>query len=423
MIWIQWVVAFGGSALAGALKLKTWMLWALVAVAVVVAAFVPLRNWNVYHYYIGAKYFQEVGHFDLYECTLQATGSEQQRRNLETYSYTTGPANCTAAFTPDRWIAFQQDVKHLLNTPRILLDKGYNGTPPYNFFASILANLFKPEQLLWLDWLAIGAGIAVAVWSVGWRRGAYAALWIVTYNGTYDRIAGNYAQYVWLGLVIAGVALIHKRRAVGGALIGIAAALRVFPVFLLIGRSKRAVKMAALAMAIMGAVGLAAPGGISSAIESLQNMMLHSSYIRSEPYNLSLVNWLTLTSNYPLAVEEMARFELVGQMIEIPYNVPTAAWLALVPIFMMTTPLGIMYAVTTVSRYYYIILATEAIERSEKYIRWLLLINAILLAVMLVDKGFAMTWGTGLYGLYFLSLWKPVGVKTLAKRIAAYGQL
>ena len=28
--------------------------------------------WNVFHYYLGAKYFSEIGYFNLYPCALEA---------------------------------------------------------------------------------------------------------------------------------------------------------------------------------------------------------------------------------------------------------------------------------------------------------------------------------------------------------------
>jgi len=50
--------------------------------------------WNVFHYYLGAKYFSEVGYFNLYTCALEADHESVGywdrivgARDMETYRY------------------------------------------------------------------------------------------------------------------------------------------------------------------------------------------------------------------------------------------------------------------------------------------------------------------------------------------------
>ena len=49
-----------------------------------------VRAWNVYHYYLGSKYFPELGYWELYDCTAQVMSPKELRdhktiRELRTY--------------------------------------------------------------------------------------------------------------------------------------------------------------------------------------------------------------------------------------------------------------------------------------------------------------------------------------------------
>src|SRR5262249_49140620 len=77
-----------------------------------------------YHYYIGSKYFHELGYTRLYECTAVADveegfGDDVRRRfirNLETNVLEPGerilrnPTACTQYFTQERWNSFKRDI-------------------------------------------------------------------------------------------------------------------------------------------------------------------------------------------------------------------------------------------------------------------------------------------------------------------------
>jgi hypothetical protein len=79
---------------------------------------------ETYHYYIGSKYFPELGYTRLYHCTTVAdaeVGSPEWAanryiRNLETNSLESGqsaladPEACKRHFSPERWRSFRRDV-------------------------------------------------------------------------------------------------------------------------------------------------------------------------------------------------------------------------------------------------------------------------------------------------------------------------
>ncbi len=107
---------------------------------------------GVFHYYLGAKYFNEIGPFDLYSCAL-AADSEHAVWDATTlvrdlHSYTLVPAwtlSCPRApFTAERWHAFTHDVALLTDTDTAaafagaVTDKGYNASP---FFSSVFGRI------------------------------------------------------------------------------------------------------------------------------------------------------------------------------------------------------------------------------------------------------------------------------------------
>src|SRR5690606_35586386 len=81
-----------------------------------------------FHYYLGSKYFEELGYSRIYECTAiaeiqlghKAEIAKQEIRDLgaknmirpisDTYVFS-DPGQCTNRFTDERWAAFKQDVK------------------------------------------------------------------------------------------------------------------------------------------------------------------------------------------------------------------------------------------------------------------------------------------------------------------------
>ena len=79
-----------------------------------------------YHYYLGSKYFKEVGYKRLYECTAVAEVDNGRRSSIEkrqirdlsvnlikptqeTYVLSE-PEKCKKHFTPERWEAFRKDI-------------------------------------------------------------------------------------------------------------------------------------------------------------------------------------------------------------------------------------------------------------------------------------------------------------------------
>ncbi len=82
-----------------------------------------VRVWNVYHYYLGAKYFGELGYHDLYDASLAADAGGRgywsgvdRVRDLRSYRVRRrGDARFEwrERFSPRRWEAFRDDLEAL----------------------------------------------------------------------------------------------------------------------------------------------------------------------------------------------------------------------------------------------------------------------------------------------------------------------
>jgi hypothetical protein len=222
---------------------------------------------ETYHYYVGAKYFRELGYTGLYRCTALADAeaglrSEVEgryardlatRRTVRAGELLRDPERCKAHFTPERWKAFRRDVRFFRERlpierwHRTQVDHGYNATPAWGLLGGILAHtgpasvgqvlalrLLDP-LLLWLT----GAAIA---WAFGWRTLCVALLyWGTNYPAHYGWVGGSYLRQLELATLLVGICCLRRARpAAGGALLALASLVRVFPVVAFAGVALRA---------------------------------------------------------------------------------------------------------------------------------------------------------------------------------------
>jgi hypothetical protein len=217
---------------------------------------------DTYHYYVGSKYFRELGYTRLYRCTAVADSEAGWRkqvesryvRDLETNSVEPAagllehPEACKRHFTQERWRSFSRDVAwfrmqmpkrrwHLAQT-----DHGYNGTPALGLFgglltrtgpatdAQILALRLIDPLLLLLTWAAVG-------WTFGWRVLCVALLyWGTNYPTQYGWVGGSFLRQVDFVAVLLGICLMRRRRmTAAGFLLVLAALVRIYPALLLAG--------------------------------------------------------------------------------------------------------------------------------------------------------------------------------------------
>ncbi|MDY0062525.1 MAG: hypothetical protein RBU45_22115 [Myxococcota bacterium] len=250
--------------------------WATLAVAVVAVAggllsltgrAFPwerhfLNNHDVYHYYFGAKYSDELGFTKLYHCTIVALdeinpkshASVKKIRSLVHYNhvnkkwYLDRPNLCKDNFSPQRWAQFKQDLQDF-STGRafswqgFLRDKGYNPSPIWNLVGRFWANQIPPQPpvvfnlLGVLDVALLVLALLIAFLAFGWWGPALTILYLgATWSLTPGHIRGGFLRLDWLALLLVGLAALRtKHHRIAGACFAYAAAVRVFPVIFLFG--------------------------------------------------------------------------------------------------------------------------------------------------------------------------------------------
>lgn len=222
-----------------------------------------VHGWDTFHYYIGAKYFRELGYERLYDCVAVADAAEpalrpavegRKLRNLRsnvlesTAGILADPGRCTDRFTAARWAEFRHDVAWFRERESadrwaaISSDHGYNATPVWNVAGSLLANLAPASDrqillLCLLDPLYFLAMVAALVWAFG-RPGAAVALLVLatSFPARFYWTGGAFLRWDWLCFTVLAVCCLRRGRPfAAGAALGYAALLRVFPGLLAVG--------------------------------------------------------------------------------------------------------------------------------------------------------------------------------------------
>jgi hypothetical protein len=213
-----------------------------------------------FHYYMGPKYFRELGYFDLYECVAGAevelgAGAEVARRvyrDLSTNQPVPGGRlraagrECRQRFTPARWEVFVHDVdwfrQRVPHWGSTMQDWGYNATPIWNALGSALIDErpVSETQLGWLSLLDVAliwACFALIAWGFGWRTACVASIfWGTHVANAYAWTGGSILRHAWLLASVAGLCLLRRQKPVAaGAAITGAACLTIFPGFLAFG--------------------------------------------------------------------------------------------------------------------------------------------------------------------------------------------
>jgi hypothetical protein len=221
-----------------------------------------------YHYYVGSKYFRELGYTRLYQCAavadlragVLARDSTRRMRDLANNRLETveailaQPERCTSHFSPERWRAFQSDVGWIRDRippsrwARLQGDHGYNATPVWGILGTVLANTgpLAAGRLLalsLLDPLLLTVMWGFVTWAFGWRVLCVALLyWGTNYTSHFGWTGGAFLRQDWLAASVIGICLMRRGRpAASGFLLATAVLLRIFPVLLLSGIALKAV--------------------------------------------------------------------------------------------------------------------------------------------------------------------------------------
>ncbi|HEX4954239.1 MAG TPA: hypothetical protein VF017_12685 [Thermoanaerobaculia bacterium] len=216
-----------------------------------------VRVWNVYHYYVGAKYFGEVGYSDIYRLSLavdRVYGDYWQPienvRDLDTYEVVerASPeveARWLERLTPERRLELARDLSALAPHMRpkdwraIFRDRGYNATPFWTVVGRAVAELLPAtspralKALSGLDLLLLPLTFLALARAFGARRATWVLVLFCLSPVNQERLVGGFLQYDWFAAIALGFAWLRGGRPVASALAFAYATLaRVFPALL-----------------------------------------------------------------------------------------------------------------------------------------------------------------------------------------------
>jgi hypothetical protein len=221
----------------------------------------PLHTRELFHYFLGSKYYPELKHDGLYVASMSAQYQSHPEfevqphiRDLRTnriaplQSLEDHYREVRDRFEDARWNQFVADhdffatpeTYHWLTLFR--LDHGYNPSPTWTFLARLLSTRMQAGDrsflfLASLDFLLMGA-LCFGIFKVYGGRVAAMVVLLLGLGAPwrYDWIGGAFLRADWLAALGLGIcALKRERFALAGGLIGYAAMIRIFPAAFLVG--------------------------------------------------------------------------------------------------------------------------------------------------------------------------------------------
>ena len=251
------------------------MLWTLAVLAVLawpnfgrLHGASGIHHWEQFHYFLGSKYFPELGYDGIYAASLAAEreiglghGPQSHVRDLRNNVVVQTPGTVAfqrqvkERFSEARWHAFRDDVAYFLSSnryeyiTRVRLDHGYNPTPTWTFVARLFSSWAPAGDgslalLAWLDPLLLAVMFTMLFRTFGSRVGCMALIVFgLGYPWRFDWVGGAFLRQDWLAAVGVAVCLIKRGRFSGaGLLVAYATMVRVFPGAFLVGPAVLAVR-------------------------------------------------------------------------------------------------------------------------------------------------------------------------------------
>jgi len=221
------------------------------------------NGYDLLHYYMSARYFEEVGYYDLYPAMALAdseheggpyyTGLRQVRIQHDgVYELVSRPEALARGeevrdnFSDERWAAFKHDFGFLQATiskdfwANLMKDRGFNGTPAFLFVARPLVAMCPVEYIKYLcliDVILLG----LLMWLIRWAYDTTTVLWSllflsVTLSMGWPVPGQALLRYDWICGLAAACCLLKKAKpGLAGVAAGYAALMRLFPAVWMFG--------------------------------------------------------------------------------------------------------------------------------------------------------------------------------------------
>jgi hypothetical protein len=218
---------------------------------------------------MGAKYFPELGYYDLYNATIIADQDNTRFfnrapkftriRNLRTdkripwREALKEKDRIRSEFNDARWKEFKKDLgifqqrmpeRHWKN---VLTDFGFNATPAWLLMGKLTSSLGDSAQLwhmvvlAWLDMILMAVAFFMVYRAFGFYPVMMAIVFFgINYTQRYQHMSGSLLRLDWLAYLLMGISLIKKKRPVSaGFFLAYSSMLRIFPLFYLVGIGTR----------------------------------------------------------------------------------------------------------------------------------------------------------------------------------------
>jgi hypothetical protein len=221
------------------------------------------HRWELFHYFMGAKYAPELGYERLYACAAVADAesgrrAEVERRPMrdlrddsliEARAALRDPAACKQRFSAERWRVFRSDIgffRRLAGSAEywaeMQIDHGYNPSPVWTATGRAAASIAPLSRALvrglaLIDPALMLAAIVALGWAFGTRCACLAALfWATQAPSSFSWTGGAFLRQDWLLLCVLSMAFLRKQRPfAAGFCLAWAGLLRVFPLLLWAG--------------------------------------------------------------------------------------------------------------------------------------------------------------------------------------------
>ena len=213
----------------------------------------PVNVHDLTHYYLGAKYFPELGYDRLYQCFIEATGNDfgavylrdlhdRQVKPLVNALDTDG-GGCRPKFSDERWSDFVSDVRTVRpwapadDWKRFVQDSGFNAPPTWLVAGYWLTNTVKLSLgsiyvLTTVDVALLVLGLAALAASFGCVATMSAIIGLTTLSvATETWTIGSILRWDWLFFLMLSLAAVRRNwMMASGVAFGLSASLRIFPI-------------------------------------------------------------------------------------------------------------------------------------------------------------------------------------------------
>ncbi len=223
--------------------------------------------WEQFHYFLGSKYFPEVGYDGLYVASMGAQmqgtpGGAFQPFLRDLRSNEVVPTATLAdfgyqvrqRFSDERWAELRRDNDFFAHLDpgylaRVRMDHGYNPSPAWTAVARLWSAQLTATQRHLLLLGLLDAALLLAAFIVLFRTygGEVGLLALVVYATGYGWrfywTGGAFLRQDWLAALVIAICMLRRRRfTVAGALLAYAAMVRVFPLAFLGGLAVQGVR-------------------------------------------------------------------------------------------------------------------------------------------------------------------------------------